>query len=48
MLDPGPGPGREGYAVFGRVVQGMDVVDALEKGDKMTKVTVRRAEDGAE
>ncbi|MDQ5932950.1 MAG: peptidyl-prolyl cis-trans isomerase [Cyanobacteriota bacterium erpe_2018_sw_21hr_WHONDRS-SW48-000092_B_bin.40] len=28
------------YAVFGRVVEGLDNVMALRKGDKMTKVTV--------
>jgi cyclophilin family peptidyl-prolyl cis-trans isomerase len=30
-----------GYAVFGKVVEGMDVVMKLRKGDKMTKVTVQ-------
>jgi peptidyl-prolyl cis-trans isomerase B (cyclophilin B) len=25
------------YAVFGRVIQGMDVVDRLRQGDKLTK-----------
>lgn len=29
-----------GYAVFGKVVSGMDVVQALRKGDKMTQVSV--------
>ena len=29
-----------GYAVFGKVVDGMDVVMQLRKGDKMTKVSV--------
>lgn len=28
------------YAVFGRVSSGMDVVDRLEKGDRVTKATV--------
>jgi peptidyl-prolyl cis-trans isomerase B (cyclophilin B) len=28
------------YAVFGKVLEGMDKVLALRKGDKMTKVTV--------
>jgi cyclophilin family peptidyl-prolyl cis-trans isomerase len=30
-----------GYAVFGKVVEGLDVVMKLRKGDKMTKVTVQ-------
>jgi cyclophilin family peptidyl-prolyl cis-trans isomerase len=29
-----------GYAVFGKVIDGMDVVQKLRKGDKMLKVTV--------
>jgi peptidyl-prolyl cis-trans isomerase B (cyclophilin B) len=32
-----------GYAVFGRVTSGLDVVKALTKGDKMTKVTIEGA-----
>jgi peptidyl-prolyl cis-trans isomerase B (cyclophilin B) len=28
------------YAVFGRVVQGMDVVDRIEQGDRLTKARV--------
>jgi cyclophilin family peptidyl-prolyl cis-trans isomerase len=36
-----PQPHLEGrYTVFGRVVQGMDVVDALEVGDTITSVRV--------
>ncbi len=31
-----------GHTVFGRVVQGMDVVDAIEKGDKIIEATVLR------
>jgi len=30
------------HAVFGRVTSGMDVVDAIQKGDKILKVTVDR------
>lgn len=29
------------YAVFGRVVQGMEVVDGIKPGDKMSRVTVQ-------
>ncbi|NDG24202.1 MAG: peptidylprolyl isomerase, partial [Synechococcaceae bacterium WBB_10_009] len=28
------------YAVFGRVVQGMDVVDRIQQGDKLLKARV--------
>ena len=31
------------HAVFGRVVEGQEVVDAIRQGDKMTKVTVRES-----
>lgn len=31
------------YAVFGRVVEGLDVVKQLRAGDKMTKVSVKEA-----
>tara|TARA_Y100000310_G_C20694913_1_gene824926 strand:- start:755 stop:1291 length:537 start_codon:yes stop_codon:yes gene_type:complete len=33
----------EGYAVFGMVTEGMDVVEELRAGDTMTKVTVKGA-----
>lgn len=44
-LSPQPGldhppTGGPGYAVFGRVIEGMENVKKLRKGDKMTKVTV--------
>ncbi|MDO5552195.1 MAG: peptidylprolyl isomerase [Planctomycetia bacterium] len=36
-----PCPWLDGkHSVFGRVVQGQDVVDAIRQGDKMIKVTV--------
>ena len=28
------------YAVFGRVVDGLDVVDAIEQGDRITKASL--------
>ncbi|HJN56693.1 MAG: peptidylprolyl isomerase [Candidatus Woesearchaeota archaeon] len=31
----------DNYAVFGRVVEGMDVVESIKVGDKMDKVTIK-------
>ena len=28
------------YAVFGRVVDGMEVVDAIQQGDRITKAAI--------
>ena len=35
------------HAVFGRVIQGQDVVDAIAQGDKLEKVTIVRVGDAA-
>lgn len=35
------------HAVFGRVIEGMDVVDSIAKGDTMSRVTVDRKRDHA-
>ena len=35
------------HAVFGRVIQGQDVVDAIEQGDRLEKVTIVRVGDAA-
>jgi cyclophilin family peptidyl-prolyl cis-trans isomerase len=37
----GPAPFLDGnYAVFGRVVEGLDVIQQIRKGDVMSKVTI--------
>lgn len=41
MLSDYPLP--KSYTIFGRVVEGMDVVDAIQVGDRMTTVTVEEA-----
>ena len=41
-----PCPHLDGkHAVFGRVVEGMDVVDSIRQGDRIEKVTVDRKRD---
>lgn len=40
MLDDVPLP--KAYSIFGEVIEGMDIVDAIEIGDTMTKVTVEK------
>lgn len=40
MLDDDPSLPHQ-YAIFGRVVQGQDVVDKIAVGDKMTKVMIK-------
>ena len=44
----GPTPNLDGgYNVFGYVVKGMDVVNAIQKGDKITSVRILRVGDAA-
>ena len=44
-----PQPHLDGkHTVFGKVVDGMDVVNAIKQGDKMIQVTVTAAEDDQE
>ncbi|MCX5648682.1 MAG: peptidylprolyl isomerase [Planctomycetota bacterium] len=41
-----PCPQLDGkHAVFGRVIEGMDVVDSIRQGDRIEKVTVDRKRD---
>jgi len=41
FITHGPQPHLDGrHTVFGKVTAGLDVVDAIEQGDTMTKVTV--------
>ena len=43
-----PCPHLDGkHAVFGRVIEGMDVVDSIRQGDRIEKITVDRKRRGA-
>ncbi len=38
-----PQPGLDGqYTIFGGVIKGMDVVDQIQKGDHMKKITLAK------
>jgi cyclophilin family peptidyl-prolyl cis-trans isomerase len=38
MLDDAPLP--KAYSIFGEVIEGMEVVDQIRRGDVMTEVTI--------
>jgi cyclophilin family peptidyl-prolyl cis-trans isomerase len=46
MLNLAPGAGKEGYAVFGKVLSGMEVVDAIRKVSTATSQLTSRAPGG--
>ena len=37
------GPNKPGYAVFGKVIEGMDVVDQLRQSDNALPTGMRRS-----
>lgn len=39
-LTPQPGLDQQGYSVFGRVIQGFDVVRQIQQGDLIKKITI--------
>ena len=47
FITHGPQPHLDGrHTVFGRVVEGQDVVDAIRQGDTMNRVRIEEAESG--